>query len=131
MERILELFRNNMFFIATMDGDQPRVRPFGRLFGHEGKLYINTGNTKEVYWQMKENPKVELCVFSKGKIVRLDALANESSDEKVRRALLESEPGVAHMYEGKEDTLAVFRLEQVAATVTERGEITERIVLED
>lgn len=130
MERILELFKNNMFFIATMDGDQPRVRPFGRLLGYNGALYINTGSTKEVYRQMKENPKVELCVFSKGKIIRLTARAVESEDSAVREQMLQGEPDIAKMYEGKEETLAMFQLVGAAAVVTERGKEVERITLE-
>lgn len=130
METILKLFENNMFFIATTDGDQPRVRPFGRLLGFDGSLYINTGNTKEVYRQIKENPKVELCVFSKGKIIRLAAQAVESVDPEVRRVMLHEEPGIANMYRGKEDTLAMFRLTHVVMVVTERGKEIERVTLE-
>lgn len=130
METILRLFENNMFYIATMDKDQPRVRPFGKLLGYDNGLYINTGSTKEVYRQMKENPKVELCVFSKGKIIRLTASAVESDDPAVREVMLHGEPGIARMYQGKEDTLAMFRLTCVTAIITERGKEVERIVLE-
>lgn len=130
METILKLFENNMFFIATMDKDQPRVRPFGKLLGYGGSLYINTGNTKEVYRQIKENPKVELCVFSKGKIIRLTAQAIESDNPEVRKVMLNQEPGIANMYKGKEDTLSMFQLTHVVTVVTQRGKETARITLD-
>ena len=97
MERILSLFKNQIFYIATVDGDQPHVRPFGRLLGYQGRIYLNTGSTKNVYRQMKANPKVELCTFSKGAIIRVTAQVMESDDPNIRKIMLEEEPGMSDM----------------------------------
>lgn len=130
MERILSLFKNQMFYIATVDGDQPHVRPFGQLLGYQGGVYLNTGNTKNVYKQMKANPKVELCAFAKGAIVRVTARAVESDDSEVHRVMLEDVPGIAKMYQGRENELAAFRLTHMEVVVTERGEETQRFTLD-
>lgn len=121
MEQILELFKNQIMYIATAEGDQPHVRPFGQLTEQEGNLYINTGKWKRVYRQMKENPKVELCVFAKGKVARVTAKAVETDNDALRWKVLASQPGVANMYAGKEEMLALFRLTDIKAVVTERG----------
>ena len=60
-----------VFYIATVDGDQPRVRPFGALNIFEDKLYIQTGKVKNVAKQMEANPKVEISAFTEGKWIRL------------------------------------------------------------
>lgn len=130
MERILSLFKNQMFYIATVDGDQPRVRPFGRLLGYQGGIYLNTGNQKNVYRQMKANPKVELCCFAKGAIVRVSAQVSETDDTEIRRVMLEEEPGIAKMYAGRESELAIFQLKHMETVVTERGRVTQRFTLE-
>ena len=66
MEEVYKFLKENpVFYVATMDGDQPRVRPFGVVALFEGKLYLQTGNVKPVYKQMTANPKIELCTTSK------------------------------------------------------------------
>ena len=54
------------FYLATEDGDQPRVRPFGAVMEYEGKIYLSTSNTKNVFHQMKKNPKVEIAAAKDG-----------------------------------------------------------------
>lgn len=71
------------YYLATMDGDQPRVRPFGTIHLFDGKLYIQTGKVKNVSKQMHINPKVELCAFMDGKWIRVSATAVE--DPRLRR----------------------------------------------
>ena len=63
MKKALEFLQESgTFYLATTEGDQPRVRPFGAVFEYEGKLYIVTNNTKKCFKQMLENPKVEILV---------------------------------------------------------------------
>lgn len=79
---------------------------------------------------MKANPKVELCAFSKGAIVRVTAQVIESDEPNIRRIMLEEEPGIANMYKGRENELAVFRLTHMETVVTERGKETLRFTLD-
>ena len=77
MEEILKFLENNAtFFLATEEGDQPRVRPFGFAMEFEGKLYLCTGNQKLVYAQLQRNPKVEICAMAaSGEWLRLSGKA--------------------------------------------------------
>ena len=66
MDEVYKFLKENpIFYVATMDGDQPRVRPFGVVALFEGKLYLQTGNVKPVFKQMTANPKIELCTMGK------------------------------------------------------------------
>lgn len=130
MERILSLFEDHIFYIATVDGDQPHVRPFGRLFSYQGDIYLNTGKNKKVYRQMKANPKVELCTFYDGIVVRVMAKVLESDHPDIRRVMLAEDPAVANMYKGRESDLAVFHLTHIEAVVSENGQETDRFALE-
>lgn len=99
-----------VFYLATSYQGVPYVRPFGELLLLDGKLYFNTGNTKEVYRQLQMNANVALCVFHKGRTLRVMGTARENSDMNVRNAMLESQKGIAKMYEGKEHTFVIFEL---------------------
>lgn len=116
MEEIIQFFNDaKMFFIATVEDNQPRVRPFGGLLMYNNKLYFNTNSTKNVYKQMIENPKVELCAFDKGTWIRIcGEVIKETSDE-LKEAMFKAQPGVAKMYQGKEDIFEVFSLQKVVA----------------
>ena len=63
------------YYLATVDGDQPKVRPFGTIDMFEEKLYIQTGKVKKVSKEMKENPKIEICAFNGTSWIRLEAKA--------------------------------------------------------
>ena len=75
MRRAYDYLKGHTYFIATEDGDQARVRPFGSLFLYEDRLYISTSNDKKVYEQMKANPKIELAAIGKGGWIRITAEA--------------------------------------------------------
>lgn len=118
MERIANMIKEaGMFFLATIEGNQPRVRPFGELLYEQGRLYMNTGNTKEVYHQLKQCPNIELCAFIKGKWLRVSAKAMEQENVNLKQAMLVAQPNVAKMYQGKEDMFAVFELMDVKARI--------------
>ena len=80
MQRAYDFLKGHTYFIATEDGDQARVRPFGSLFLHEGKLYISTTNDKKVYAQMKKQPKIEMAAMGQGGWIRITAEAVEEKD---------------------------------------------------
>ena len=67
MQRVVDFLKAaNTYYLATVDGDQPRVRPFGTAHIFEGKLYIQTGKVQDVSKQIHANPKVEICAFNNG-----------------------------------------------------------------
>ena len=83
MQRAYDFLKGHTYFIATEDGDQARVRPFGSLFLHEGKLYISTTKEKNVYAQMKKQPKIELAAMGQGGWIRITAEAVEEEDPEI------------------------------------------------
>ncbi|WP_238899806.1 pyridoxamine 5'-phosphate oxidase family protein [Clostridium sp. YIM B02500] len=118
MNEVLEFLLNNpTFYIATMDGDQPRVRPFGAVMKYNDKLYFATNNTKSVFEQLVANPKVEISTTSpKGEWIRLTGKAVFDSSTEVKSAMLESVPSLKKMY-GLDDTIfEVFYLEDAVVT---------------
>ena len=78
------------FYLATVEGDQPHVRPFGAVCEFEGKLYIVTNNKKDVYNQMKVNGKVEMCGMNKGTWIRVKGAVKEDTRREARVAMMEA-----------------------------------------
>ena len=80
------------YYLATVDGDQPRVRPFGTVDIFEGKLYIQTGKVKNVAKQIKANPKIEICGMADNKWIRVEAVAVEDDRVEARQHMLDAYP---------------------------------------
>ncbi|NLA75090.1 MAG: NimC/NimA family protein, partial [Deltaproteobacteria bacterium] len=78
------------YYLATTEGNQPRVRPFGTYLIFENKLYIQTGKVKDVSKQIKENPKIEICAFSDGSWLRIEAIAVEDDRLAPKQAMLDA-----------------------------------------
>ena len=118
MNEVLEFLLNNpTFYIATMDGDQPRVRPFGAVMKFEDKLYFTTNNTKPVFKQLAANPKVEISTTSpKGEWIRLTGKAVVDSRREVKEAMLEAVPMLKNMYSLDDDIFELFYLKDAVAT---------------
>lgn len=118
MNEVLEFLLNNpTFYIATMDGDQPRVRPFGAVMKFEDKLYFTTNNTKPVFKQLTTNPKVEISTTSpKGEWIRLTGKAVVDSRREVKEAMLETAPMLKNMYSLDDDIFELFYLTDAVAT---------------
>jgi uncharacterized pyridoxamine 5'-phosphate oxidase family protein len=113
MTRITEVLKEaKVFYVATVDGDQPRVRPFGAITDIDGKPYTCTNNTKNVYKQLIKNPKAEISgILPDGRWVRVTCtLVRDDSDEK-RKAMLEQEPSLQRMYSVGDGIFEVFRFE--------------------
>ena len=73
MERVYKFLKDaGTYYLATVEVDQPRVRPFGTINLFDGKLYIQTGKVKEVSKQIHANPKAEICAFLNGDWVRIE-----------------------------------------------------------
>ena len=85
------------YYLATVEGDQPRVRPFGTALLCGGKLYIQTGKVKPVSKQIAANPKVELCAFKDGKWLRLAGVLEDDDNRDVKVAMLELQVWQSHL----------------------------------
>ncbi len=104
------------YYLATVDGTKPRVRPFGTILLYDGKLYIQTGKVKDVSRQIRENPFVEICAFMNGTWLRIacELVDDDNYDAKV--AMLEKMPSLKGMYSADDDNMQVFYLKDATAT---------------
>src|SRR4030066_916062 len=120
MNKIDEVFRclqGRTFFVATDDGGQPRVRPFGALDLYEGKLYIQTGNVKNVYKQIAANPRVEICAMGEnGEWIRITANAVCDDRVEARQHMLDANPGLKKKYSADDGNCEVQDLANAKAT---------------
>ncbi len=117
MERVAEYLKNaGTYYLATMDGDQPRVRPFGTANVFEGKLYIQTGKSKDVSKQIHANPKVEICACTGPEWVRISATLVEDDRREARVAMLDAYPSLQAMYSPDDGNTEVFYLKDATAT---------------
>ena len=104
------------YYLATVEGDQPRCRPFGTALLYDGKLYIQTGKVKAVSKQIAVNPKVEVCAFNGGKWLRVAGeLVNDDSRD-VKVAMLEKMPMLKKMYSADDDNTQVLYFKNAVAT---------------
>ena len=104
------------YYLATVDGTKPRVRPFGTILLWNGKLYIQTGKVKDVSRQIRENPFVEICAYMNGSWLRIAAELVEDDDHDVKVAMLEKMPALKGMYSADDDNMQMFWMKDAAAT---------------
>ena len=117
MEEVFDFLKKcGTFYIATEEGDQPRVRPFGVVNIFEGKLYIQTGKSKNVSKQMQINPNVEICGFLDGKWVRLEGKVVRDDRREAKASLLDANPMLKNMYSVDDDNTEVLYFENAKAT---------------
>lgn len=105
------------FYLATVEGDQPHVRPFGAACEFEGKVYIITNNKKDVYNQMKANGKVEISGVNKGTWIRLKGVVKEDTRREARVAMMDANPSLQSMYNVDDNLMTVFAFETGTATI--------------
>lgn len=98
------------YYLATVDGDQPRVRPFGTANIFEGRLYIQTGKSKPVAKQIAENPKVEICAFKDGVWLRVAAELVEDDRFEAKKSMLDAYPELRGMYDENDGNTVVYYL---------------------
>ncbi|MDD7588162.1 pyridoxamine 5'-phosphate oxidase family protein [Bullifex porci] len=118
MEEVFELLKKiGTYYLATVDGDKPRVRPFGTVDLYNGKLYIQTGKKKDVSKQIEKNPNVELCAFQDGVWVRVAGkLVNDDSRE-AKKHMLDNYPNLRGMYNEDDNNTQVLYFEDGVATI--------------
>lgn len=119
MNEVLDYLKScGTFYLATADGDQPRVRPFGAVCEFEGKLYLVTNNQKKVYAQMDSNPKIEICGMHKGTWIRVQAEAVHDSRREARVAMMEdNKASLSSMYTVDDNLMEVLYLKNATATI--------------
>ena len=116
MDEVLEFLQKaGVYYLATVDGDQPRVRAFGTINKFEDKLYIQTGKVKEVAKQMKANPKVEIIAFTEGQWVRIAAKAILDERIEPQESMLAAYPNLAERYQPGDGNNEVYYLEDATA----------------
>ena len=118
MKQVYEFLKKaEIYYLATMEGDQPRVRPFGTIDLFEDKLYIQTGKIKPVAHQMKANPKVEISAMADGKWSRLEAIAVLDERIEAQEHMLDSYPNLKHMYQPGDGNTEVYYLKDATAQI--------------
>jgi uncharacterized pyridoxamine 5'-phosphate oxidase family protein len=117
MEKVAQFLKDaEVYYLATVEGDQPRVRPFGTVNIYEGKLYIQTGKVKDVSKQLHANPKAEICAFKNGAWVRVAGELVEDDSLAARQAMLDAYPSLQGMYKADDGNTEVFYFKDATAT---------------
>ena len=117
MQEVYEFLKKcGTYYLATVEGDQPRVRPFGTIDLFEGKLYIQTGKVKDVSKQLESNPKVEICAFSNDKWLRVAGKLIRDDRIEAKAHMLDNYPNLKAMYSAEDDNTEVLYFEDAIAT---------------
>ena len=107
-----------VYYLATVEGDQPRVRPFGTAHIFEGKLYIQTGKKKDVSKQLAANPKAEICAFMGADWIRISGELVEDDRLEARESMLDAYPELKAMYAADDGNTQVFYFKDAAAVIS-------------
>ena len=121
MKEIYEFLKEcGTYFLATCEGDEPRVRPFGTINIFEDKLYIQTGKSKNVSKQIESNPKVEICGLLKdeSKWIRVTGVLKRDDRVIAKKSMLDSYPNLRGMYDENDDNTEVLYFEKGTATIS-------------
>lgn len=123
MQEVYEFLKKcGTYYLGTVDGDQPRVRPFGTIDLFDGRLTIQTGKIKDVSRQMIRNPKIEICAFDGERWLRIAATAVEDSRIEAQEHMLAAYPSLQGMYQAGDGNTQIFALTQVTATFSSFAE---------
>jgi Uncharacterized conserved protein len=118
MKEVYEFLKKcETYYIATVEGDQPRVRPFGTVNIFEDKLYIQTGKVKKVSKQIQFNPKIEICGMDGGNWIRVEAVAVEDDRLEAKQSMLNAYPSLQGMYKADDGNTNVLYLKDATATI--------------
>lgn len=117
MEKVCNFLKDSgTYYLATLDGDCPRVRPFGTAHIFEGKLYIQTGKAKSVSKQLIAHPKAEICAFKDGVWLRVCGELVEDDSTQARKSMLDAYPELRAMYDENDGNTQVFYFKNATAT---------------
>lgn len=116
MDKVLKFLKDaETYYLATVEDDQPRVRPFGTAHVFEGKLYIQTEKVKDVSKQLHQNPKAEICAFKNGEWLRVSGKLIEDNRNEARQSMLDAYPSLQKMYKADDGNTEVFYFENATA----------------
>ena len=119
MQRVEKFLKDaGTYYLGTIDGDQPRVRPFGTIHMFEDKLYIQTGKVKDVSKQIHANPKVEICAFKNGEWLRVAGRLVEDDRREARQSMLDAYPSLRGMYDENDDNTEVFYFDGAEVSIS-------------
>ena len=117
MKRVLDFLKKaEVYYLATVEDDQPRVRPFGTVNEFEGKLYIQTGKVKPTSKQLAANPKAEICAYKNGAWLRLAGVLVEDDRFEAKKSMLDAYPNLRQMYDENDGNTQVFYFKNAVAT---------------
>ena len=117
MQKVCGFLKNaGVYYLGTVEGDQPRVRPFGTAHIFEGKLYIQTGKSKPVSKQLAANPKAEICAFKDGVWLRVQCELVEDDSLVAKKSMLDAYPELRGMYDENDGNTQVLYLKDAVAT---------------
>ena len=117
MNRVCDFIKSaGVYYLATVEGDQPRVRPFGTIHIFEDKLYIQTGKIKNVSKQLAANPKAELCAFKDGVWLRVACELVEDDRLEPKKSMLDAYPNLRGMYDENDGNSQVLYLKDAVVT---------------
>ncbi len=118
------------YYLATVEGDQPRVRPFGTALEYGGRLYIQTGKKKDVSKQLAVNPKAEICAFKDGRWLRISGELIDDDNKTVMTAMLDKMPQLKAMYSPDDGNMQVLYFKNAAAVFSSFTQAPETINME-
>ena len=119
LEKVLSfLDAAGTYYLATVEGDQPRVRPFGTALVYNDKLYIQTGKIKPVSHQLKENPKAEICAFKDGDWIRISGELVEDDERIIKTLMLDKMPELRHMYNEDDGNMEMLYFKNANVTIS-------------
>lgn len=119
MQEVYEFLKKaNTYYLATVDGDQARVRPFGTVHIFDNKLYIQTGKKKAVGQQLLKSPKIEICAMNGDKWIRVQAVAVEDKRVEAKQSMLDAYPNLKNMYSATDDNTLVVYMKDAVATIS-------------
>ena len=129
MERVYQFLKDaGVYYLATVEGNQPRVRPFGTVNIFDGKLYIQTGKVKPCSRQIIANPKVELSAFHQGAWIRVTGELAEDGRTEAKKSMLDASPNLRSMYDENDSNTQVFYFKNAVATFSSFATPPETVV---
>ena len=122
MRKVYDFLKKaEVYYLATVEGNAPRVRPFGTVNIFEDRLYIQTGRVKPTSRQLAANPKAELCAFTGGEWLRVSCELVEDDRYEARKSMLDAYPTLRHMYDENDGNTQVFYMKGAVATFSAFG----------
>ena len=118
MKEVQEFLKKcGVYYLATVDGDKPKVRPFGTAEIFDDHLYIQTGKKKDVFKQIEKNNNVELCGFIDEKWIRVAGKLQADERKEAKKDMLDKNPNLRAMYDENDDNTIVLYFESGIATI--------------